>query len=131
MHVKKYNSKIAEIESKIPSISGLDTTATLTAVENKIPSVSSLVKKKKKEIITPKFQTKFQHFSDNNNDKYVTTREFNKPTARNFAARLAQANLVRNTDFNMRLVSPNKKINSNKLKYILVENELNNYKHLI
>ena len=49
MHVKKYNSKIAEIESKIPSISGLDTTATLTAVENKIPSVSSLVKKKKRD----------------------------------------------------------------------------------
>ena len=52
MHVKKYNSKIAEIESKIPTISGLDTTATLTAVENKIPSVSSLVKKKKRDYNT-------------------------------------------------------------------------------
>ena len=48
MCLLKDNSKIAEIESEIPSISGLDTTATLTAVENKIPSVSSLVKKKKR-----------------------------------------------------------------------------------
>ena len=45
--VKKtdYNSKISEIENKIPSISGLATTSALTAVENKIPNVSNLVKK--------------------------------------------------------------------------------------
>ena len=43
--VKKtdFNAKVAEIEGKIPSISGLATA--LTAVENKIPDVSSLVKK--------------------------------------------------------------------------------------
>ena len=62
MHVKKYNSKIAEIESKIPSISGLDTTATLTAVENKIPSVSSLVKKKKKRDYNAKISDKISTF---------------------------------------------------------------------
>ena len=39
--------KITEIESKIPSISGLATNAALTAIENKIPDISSLVKKKK------------------------------------------------------------------------------------
>ena len=45
--VKKtdYNPKIIEIKSKIPGISGLATTAALTAVENKIPDVSNLVKK--------------------------------------------------------------------------------------
>ena len=45
--VKKsdYNTKISEIENKIPSISGLATTSALTAVENKISSVSNLVKK--------------------------------------------------------------------------------------
>ena len=44
--VKKtdYNFKIAEIESKIPSITGLATNSALTAVENKIPDVSNLVK---------------------------------------------------------------------------------------
>ena len=36
--VKKsdYNAKISELENKIPSISGLITTSTLTAVEKKI-----------------------------------------------------------------------------------------------
>ena len=39
------NTKITEIENKIPSITGLATNSALTAVENKIPDVSSLVKK--------------------------------------------------------------------------------------
>ena len=41
-----FNAKISEVESKIPSISGLTTSSALTAVENKIPDVISLVKKK-------------------------------------------------------------------------------------
>ena len=40
-----YNTKITEIEGKIPDISNLATKTALTAVENKIPSVSNLVKK--------------------------------------------------------------------------------------
>ena len=45
--VKKsdYNTKVSEIECKIPSTSGLVTTSALTTVENKIPSISNLVKK--------------------------------------------------------------------------------------
>ena len=45
--VKKtdYNSKITEIEGKIPDVSSLATKTALTTVENKIPDVSSLVKK--------------------------------------------------------------------------------------
>ena len=39
------NAKITEIESKIPSITGLATNSTLSAVENKMPDVSSLMKK--------------------------------------------------------------------------------------
>ena len=42
--------KITEIETKIPSISGLATNAALTAVEKKIPNISRLVKKKKQVI---------------------------------------------------------------------------------
>ena len=43
--VKKtdYIASITEMESKIPSISGLATTSALTAVENKIPDVNILV----------------------------------------------------------------------------------------
>ena len=45
--VKKtdYNAKITEIESKILNITGLATTAALTAVKNIIPDVSNLIKK--------------------------------------------------------------------------------------
>ena len=64
-----------------------------------------------------------KEITDHNHDKYVTTPEFNKLTARNFAARLARANLVTKTDFNNELINLNKKINSNKTKNKLVENE--------
>ena len=40
-----YNSKVTEIEGKIPSITGLAMSSALTAVKNKIPDVSGLVKK--------------------------------------------------------------------------------------
>ena len=39
-----YSAKITEIEGKIPSITGLATTAGVNAVGNKIPSISNLVK---------------------------------------------------------------------------------------
>ena len=48
-----YNAKIIEIEGKIPSITGLATTAALTAVENKTPDVNNLVKEK--QIMTQKY----------------------------------------------------------------------------
>ena len=48
------NTKINEIENKLPSTAGLATNAALTAVENKIPDVSVLSKKK---IIMQKYQT--------------------------------------------------------------------------
>ena len=41
-----------------------------------------------------------------------------------FNARLAQANLVTKTDFDNKLQSLNKKINSNKIMHLLVENGL-------
>ena len=40
-----YNTKLTEIESKMPSISGLVSTSPLITVENKISDVSNLVKK--------------------------------------------------------------------------------------
>ena len=70
--------------------------------------------------------------TDHNHDKYITTPEFNKLTAENFAARLAQANLasksdianfVKKTDFDDKLKNLNKKVTSNKAKHLLVENE--------
>ena len=40
-----YNTKIAEIEGKIPDIRGLARKTALTTVENKIPIITGLVKK--------------------------------------------------------------------------------------
>ena len=48
------------------------------------------------------------------NSKYVTTQEFNKLTAENFAARLKQANLVNKSYFENKLTSFNRWITSNK-----------------
>ena len=62
--------------------------------------------------------------TDHNHDKYITTSEFNKLTTGNFNARLAQTNLITKTDFDTRLQSLNKRIISNKTKYLLIENGL-------
>ena len=53
--VKKidYNTKLIELESKIPDFSNLATKTALASVENKIPDVSNLVKK---QIIIQKLQ---------------------------------------------------------------------------
>ena len=62
--------------------------------------------------------------TDRNHDIYITTPEFNKLTAKHFSAKLKQANLVTKTDFDDKLKNLNQKINSNKTKHLLVENEL-------
>ena len=86
-----YNTKITEIEDKIPDISGLATKTALTTVENKIPSISGLVK------ITD-YNTKITDIenilNNHNHDKYVATSEFNTLAANVFNTRLAQANLI-------------------------------------
>ena len=95
--VKKndYNSKITEIEDKIPDISGLATKTALTTVENKIPSISVLVKR-------TDYNTKItdigNKLNNHNHDKYVATSEFNTLAANVFNARLTQANLITKTD---------------------------------
>ena len=53
----------------------------------------------------------------------MSTPELNKLTSENCAARLKQANLITQTDFDDKLKSPNQKINSNKTKHLPVENE--------
>ena len=103
------NAKINEIKNKILNIANLAATNALAAVENKKPDHSN----------------------------YISTPEFDKLTAENFAARLAQenstnkngiANFVKKTDFDNKLRNLNKQITSNKTKYALFENELNQLK---
>ena len=73
--VKKadYNTKINEIEGKISYISGLATKTALTTVENKIPSFR-------------KFTDAENKLSNHNHDKYVATSEFNTLDANVFNA---------------------------------------------
>ena len=71
---------------------------------------------------------------DHNHGKYITTQEFNKLTAENFATRLAQAKLatetriddfIEETHFDDKLKSLNEKVTSNKTKRVLVQRGLN------
>ena len=125
--VKKsdYNAKVNGIEGKMPSISELATTSALTVVENKIPSISALVKKAGHDATVNELEKKF---TNHKHAKYINTPEFNKLITENFAARLAQANLITKTDFDAKLSSLDKKITSNKIKHLLFENEMKNLK---
>ena len=116
-----FNTKVTEIEGKIPSVSGLATISALTAVENKIPDVSSLVK--------TDFNTKISEIenkvNDHNHDKYITTPQFNTMTPNVFKSRLAaQTDLIRKPDFDFKLTGIRYRVTRNKTKYLLVENEL-------
>ena len=95
------NTEISEVENKIPNASSLRTTTVpntiISEVDNKIPD----------------------------HPKYITIPGFNKLTAENFTARLKQANLVIKTDFDNKITSFNRKINSNKTKYLEVQKKLN------
>ena len=53
--------------------------------------------------------------------------EFNTLAADVFNARLAQANLIRKTDFDAKLSSINRKITANKTKHFLNDNDLSYY----
>ena len=76
-----------------------------------------LVTRSKKLTPTQK-SVKFKKITDHDHDKYITAPEFNKLTAENFAARLAQANLasksnianfVKKKNFDDKLKNLNKK----------------------
>ena len=69
--------------------------------------------------------------TDHDHDKYITTSKFNKPKTDNFNANLAQRNLITKTGFDARLQSLSKSITSNKIKHLLVENELKKTKNIL
>ena len=59
---------------------------------------------------------------DHNQNKYITTQEFNKLTSENVSARLKQVNLA--TDFDDKLKHSNNKVTLNKVRHVLYQNEL-------
>ena len=104
---------------KIPDTSGLVATNVLktkiSEVKNKIPNTSILVS-------TTVLNTKISEVENKilDNFKYITTQEFNKSTEENVAARLKQADLVNEGDFDIKLINFNKPITSNKTKHLEV-----------
>ena len=120
-----FNTKVTEIEGKIPNITGLATNSALTAVENKIPDFSGLVKKT--DYYTKISETE-NKVSYHNHDKYITTLAFNILTTEYFQARLAQANLITKTDFDTEFKKISDRVTSNKTKHLRVENELKKLK---
>ena len=95
------NTKISDVENKIPGASSLVTSTVLnikiSEVENEIPD----------------------------NSKYITTQECNELTSENFAARLKQADLVEKIDFDHKLVSFNRRITTKKTRHLKVQKKLN------
>ena len=113
-----FNSKISEVENKIPNITGLATNLALTAVESEIPYVSSLVKKTDYNTKISEIENKI---NDHNHDKYITTPEFDILAATAFNARLAaQTDLIRKPEFNFKLKSISDRVTKNKTKHLLV-----------
>ena len=114
--VKKtnYNTKITELENKIPDISNLATKTALIAIENKIPDINNLVKKTDYNTKITDIENKV---NNHNHDKYIIdTSKFNTLASNVFNARLGQANLITKTDFDAKYrVLPKKllKINQN------------------
>ena len=110
--VKKadYKSTITEIESKIPSISGLDTNAALTAVENKIPDVNSLV-----------IKTDYNPKSVEIESIYITTADYIKFTKDIADNSIKSKNLVTKTDFDVKLKILYKKLFQTKQNIYLLK----------
>ena len=86
----------------------------------KIPNTSSLV-------TATVFNTKISEVDNKipKYDKYTTTPEFTKVTVGHFK-KLKQAYLVIKSNFDKKRTSFNRKITSNKTKYLEIQNELNN-----
>ena len=64
----------------------------------------------KKQIMTPKISEFEKELTDHDHDKYITTSNFNTLAVSVFNAKLAQANLITKTNFDVRLSSLNKKL---------------------
>ena len=87
------NTKISEVENKLPNNSS--SLVTTTVLNTKISEVENKI---------------------TDHAKYITTQEFNKLTAANFATRIKEANFVNKSDFDNKLSSFNKRITSKKTK---------------
>ena len=108
--------KAEHANKKIPDVSGLVTTTVLNT------NIGSLYKKKT-DYVAKLSEIKKKKLKHDYNNKYVTTKKFNRLLAENYTASLKQANLatksdiddfVEKTGFDDKLRNLNKKVTSNK-----------------
>ena len=92
--VKKdvYNAKIKDIEDKTLDITNVTNNNTLNAKVNEVKDKISNITNLPTTALTAAKNKILDHI------KYITTLEFNKLTAKSFAARLAPANLASKND---------------------------------
>ena len=108
--------KAEHANKKIPDVSGLVTTTVLNL------NIGSLYKKKT-DYVAKLSEIKKKKLKHDYNNKYVTTKKFNRLLAENYTASLKQANFatksdiddfVEKTGFDDKLRNLNKKVTSNK-----------------
>ena len=107
IHINQYNRDKQNLEEKLEILV-------------KIPDMNALVTTTVLNIIISEVENKIPY-----HDEYTTTPEFNKVTVDNSTARLKQANLLTKIDFYKKLTIFNRKITSNKTKYLEVQRKLN------
>ena len=124
--VKNEVVKKTEFNESFKKVNNINTTDTSDLVKKKLATAQKVIRLKIKLLIT--IMINIQKLEN-----------LNKLTWENFTARLKEANLaiknyisdfVKETDFDDKLKNLNKKVASNKTKYVLVEIELNEQKKL-
>ena len=92
---------------------------TTTVLNTKVGEVESRIKDTKSLVIITFLNATIWglEYKISDHVKYITTPEFNKSTADNFAARLKQTNLVSQTDFDNKIISFNRNITSKYLDF--------------
>ena len=125
-----FNTKVTEIEDKIPSITGLTTNSELTAIENKIPDVISLVK-----IID--FNTKVTEIEGKIPDVHSLVKKTGYATeianikndyVKNAALNARHKDLIQKTKFDTQVKKINDKVASNSSEVLTYNNRLNQSK---
>ena len=128
-----FNTKVTEIEGKIPSITGLATNSELTVAENKIPDVSSLVKKTDFNAKVTEIEGKIPDVSSlvKKTDYATEIANIKNDYVTNAALDARHKDLIQKTRLNSELKNINDKIASNSSEVLGYNNRLNQAKDRI
>ena len=123
-----FNSKVTEIEGKIPSITGLATNSELTAIENKIPDVRSLVKNTDFNTKVAEIEGKINEISSLKKTGYAAEIANIK---NDYVTNARHKDLIQKTKFDTEVKKINIKIASNSSGILTYNNRVNQSKDRI